>query len=123
MRIRDWSSDVCSSDLSGRPSPCRPIITNSPERKRKLGGRLIVKLNRCSFQWRTERTSSTVSEAEGASLAASAIRSLITLDRKSAVSGKSVSVRVDLGGRRLIKKKNKPLTKEEKDTFMQEPAE
>src|SRR3546814_11881219 len=29
------------------------------------------------------------------------------LDRKSVVSGKSVSVRVDLGGRRRIKKKNK----------------
>src|SRR3546814_17178390 len=29
------------------------------------------------------------------------------LDRKSVVSGKSVSVRVDLGGRRIIKKKTK----------------
>src|SRR3546814_17821440 len=29
-----------------------------------------------------------------------------TADRKSVVSGKSVSVRVDLGGRRIIKKKN-----------------
>src|SRR3546814_19142446 len=29
-----------------------------------------------------------------------------TRDRKSVVSGKSVSVRVDLGGRRIIKKKN-----------------
>src|SRR3546814_20948614 len=28
-------------------------------------------------------------------------------DRKSVVSGKSVSVRVELGGRRIIKKKNK----------------
>src|SRR3546814_19151543 len=28
------------------------------------------------------------------------------LDRKSVVSGKSVSVRVDLGGRRIIKNKN-----------------
>src|SRR3546814_10003257 len=28
-------------------------------------------------------------------------------DRKSVVEGKSVSVRVDLGGRRIIKKKNK----------------
>src|SRR3546814_18741403 len=28
------------------------------------------------------------------------------VDRKSVVSGKSVSVRVDLGGRRIIKKKN-----------------
>src|SRR3546814_19442194 len=31
----------------------------------------------------------------------------ITEDRKSVVSGKSVSVRVDLGGRRIIKKKKK----------------
>src|SRR3546814_10309839 len=31
---------------------------------------------------------------------------LMTADRKSVVSGKSVSVRVDLGGRRIIKKKN-----------------
>src|SRR3546814_21089085 len=33
------------------------------------------------------------------------------LDRKSVVSGKSVSVRVDLGGRRIIKKKNKQKSK------------
>src|SRR3546814_17707120 len=32
-------------------------------------------------------------------------------DRKSVVSGKSVSVRVDLGGRRLIKKKQKSKAK------------
>src|SRR3546814_14977701 len=31
-------------------------------------------------------------------------------DRKSVVSGKSVSVRVDLGGRRIIKQKNKTET-------------
>src|SRR3546814_20031665 len=30
-----------------------------------------------------------------------------SLDRKSVVSGKSVSVRVDLGGRRILKKKKK----------------
>src|SRR3546814_17847385 len=33
------------------------------------------------------------------------------LDRKSVVEGKSVSVRVGLGGRRIIKKKNKNKTK------------
>src|SRR3546814_12352373 len=33
-------------------------------------------------------------------------------DRKSVVSGKSVSVRVDLGGRRIIKKKTTKNTKE-----------
>src|SRR3546814_17327002 len=32
---------------------------------------------------------------------------LLESDRKSVVSGTSVSVRVDLGGRRIIKKKNK----------------
>src|SRR3546814_15049450 len=31
----------------------------------------------------------------------------VRVDRKSVVSGKSVSVRVDLGGRRIIKKKKK----------------
>src|SRR3546814_11533189 len=31
---------------------------------------------------------------------------LVREDRKSVVSGKSVSVRVDLGGRRILKKKN-----------------
>src|SRR3546814_16859236 len=32
------------------------------------------------------------------------------VDRKSVVSGKSVSVRVDLGGRRIIKKKTKKIS-------------
>src|SRR3546814_12176451 len=35
----------------------------------------------------------------------------LPLDRKSVVSGKSVSVRVALGGRRVIKKKTKQVTK------------
>src|SRR3546814_20376076 len=35
------------------------------------------------------------------------------IDRKSVVSGKSVSVRVDLGGRRIIKKKKKTQQKEQ----------
>src|SRR3546814_19980827 len=38
---------------------------------------------------------------------------VITADRKSVGSGKSVSVRVDLGGRRIIKKKKKNNTKEQ----------
>src|SRR3546814_17511620 len=37
-------------------------------------------------------------------------------DRKSVVSGKSVSVRVDLGGRRGIKKKKKEDHKSDKNT-------
>src|SRR3546814_3423743 len=34
-----------------------------------------------------------------------AVGAIVLVDRKSVVSGKSVSVRVDLGGRRIIKKK------------------
>src|SRR3546814_18267150 len=35
---------------------------------------------------------------------------IVVLDRKSVVEGKRVAVRVDLGGRRLIKKKNNNLS-------------
>src|SRR3546814_18628964 len=42
-------------------------------------------------------------------------------DRKSVVSGKSVSVRVDLGGRRIIKKNMKQITKERSKTKKREP--
>src|SRR3546814_13041425 len=38
--------------------------------------------------------------------AAELLPRLVERDRKSVVEGKSVSVRVDLGGRRIIKKKN-----------------
>src|SRR3546814_8144331 len=41
---------------------------------------------------------------EEKSLSGFARKTLAILDRKSVVSGKSVSVRVDLGGRRIIKK-------------------
>src|SRR3546814_13461801 len=42
-------------------------------------------------------------------------RALVQIDRKSVGSGKSVSVRVDLGGRRIIKKK-KTSEKNKKNT-------
>src|SRR3546814_16987190 len=38
--------------------------------------------------------------------------SVVSGDRKSVVQGKSVSVRVDLGGRRIIKKKKKKKIKQ-----------
>src|SRR3546814_16098890 len=52
-------------------------------------------------------TTSSTALSESASPAPKAAR---RADRKSVVSGKSVSVRVDLGGRRLIKKKKIPQT-------------
>src|SRR3546814_19870763 len=79
MRISDWSSDVCSSDLLYL-ALCSKLI----QRVGEVAGRNAVSLWRIVAlrpRWR------------GAG------------DRKSVVSGKSVSVRVDLGGRRIIKKK------------------
>src|SRR3546814_15441456 len=96
MRISDWSSDVCSSDLAAqqrqrsvhdegrdaRPHlgivlgesllgdagvlPVEPVGMGEPDCGRRLPGRL---------------------------------------DRKSGVEGKSVSIRVDIGGSSKIKKK------------------
>src|SRR3546814_16732986 len=103
MRISDWSSDVCSSDLIFAAlqecwralrifmarflSGCVavPICDSRPP---LLWGELIIILR---------------------SLQETRIFTMLTTsaDRKSVVSGKSVSVRVDLGGRRIIKKKKK----------------
>src|SRR3546814_7697520 len=75
MRISDWSSDVCSSDLSTLSDVVKQL-------ERRLGVRLLQ---------RTTRVVRPTLDGEA--------------DRKSVVEGKSVSVRVDLGGRRIIKKK------------------
>src|SRR3546814_11930237 len=85
MRISDWSSDVCSSDLiragpdwSGAAllrtasTERAPVLMTVSQRRRPEGS--------CNMTGRST-------------------------DRKSVVEGKSVSVRVDLGGRRIIKKK------------------
>src|SRR3546814_10317192 len=93
LRISDWSSDVCSSDL--RPSfrtPCsrRPAARTSPGTAGS-GPR--------AGRWRT-RTTGNSSESTTGSGASS------WKDRKSVVEGTSESVRVELGGRRILKTKN-----------------
>src|SRR3546814_16623236 len=92
MRISDWSSAVCSSDLAicivatllypatpsaPHTSPAGPEVRATQSRPARLVGQRIE------------------------------IRppAYTGLDRKSVVSGKSVSVRVDLGGRRILQKK------------------
>src|SRR3546814_12975678 len=104
MRISDWSSDVCSSDLD------LPRNTPRIDNRRKgltmlqnylpvliflvLGGVIgLVLLTLGTFLAPRHPYSEKDSPYECG-------------DRQSVVSGKSVSVRVDLGGRRLIKKKN-----------------
>src|SRR3546814_19293184 len=77
MRISDARSDVCSSDLLLRAGAAQQGL-------QRAGGQL----------WR-DRAGDT-GEPGGADRPAG--------DRKSVVQGKSVSVRVDLGGRRIINK-------------------
>src|SRR3546814_18767016 len=99
MRISDWSSDVCSSDLrSGRDSLARfstscPDAVDSDTSYRFESHEAVVAM----LRW-PQDTSRRL--PEGADR-----RRPPSPDRKSVVSGKSVSVRVDLGGRRVIKKK------------------
>src|SRR3546814_15296200 len=92
MRISDWSSDVCSSDLSdGYRRRHRLHRAGLPRRARDDGGVAAAHLRRLPALrpvW---------------SLSAGPARP--SSDRKSVVWGQSVSVRVEHGGRRIIKTK------------------
>src|SRR3546814_11167045 len=119
MRISDWSSDVCSSDLGttsiahvDRIACCidQPASTAIPVARRTKS------MSTPSASWLTmskERSRSRAklpssdTIASTTSAPAKGSEQLLTiLDRKSVVKGKSVSVRVDLGVGRLIKQKN-----------------
>src|SRR3546814_14821167 len=108
MRISDWSSDVCSSDL-GKVSRNEDSCSirqprNSPARRRKASDVLgaLGKSARDSGDVATVP----ISVDNNSRLFADSLRqrNLRSLDRKSVVKGQSASVRVDLGGRRIIKK-------------------
>src|SRR3546814_11074833 len=106
MRISDWSSDVCSSDLRGRdaadpynllaadlileatlPMKCDPQRRDDGQQHERRHGQQ----HPCQYRdWPRQRTSRIKHGRR---------------DRKSVGSGKSGSVRVDLGGRRIIQKK------------------
>src|SRR3989442_13346219 len=84
---RDWSSDVCSSDLNDR-SRIGGILDDREDEPRIVGPCVVVQSGAREFLARDLR-----------------------LDRKSVVKGKSV----DLGGRRIIKKKKNRKTRESCD--------
>src|SRR3546814_12347610 len=107
MRISDWSSDVCSSDLRmggvAGNSALPLATTDGAVESDELGGdmRPTPWLQQCPCIMQ-------VMDALGATWGRSRLMRLSgrsQLDRKSVVSGKSVSVRVDLGCRRIIKQK------------------
>src|SRR3546814_18349009 len=89
MRISDWSSDVCSSDL---PMALIESFVHGI-------GVVVARHPWLPPLWVREVL------CEGGALREVLFAEGVPGDRKSVVSGKSVSVRVDLGGRRIIKKK------------------
>src|SRR3546814_20882582 len=122
MRISDWSSDVCSSDLYSY------FDTLVNDYMIRFGGLdmvndpvigLVVE-TACRFHQSIGFPETIEACLRTAKLGNSSVRHEIGLfrdgqphpaatghfvDRKSVVQGKSVSVRVDLGGRRIIKQK------------------
>src|SRR3546814_18224407 len=132
MRSSDWSSDVCSSDLQGDAADRQPLVQPleapqaSADAGRKLGRKGSCGERRPGFratrpaqgklggvpEGRGRQNASPVplhvfrlapQWAKGTGAEVDDMRGLFaTQDRKSVVQGKSVSVRVDLGCRRLI---------------------
>src|SRR3546814_14394767 len=89
MRISDWSSDVCSSDLHEQPDF---FIRRAADRREFDPGEM-ASIAFAHLHAPAIDIVGPVSDARQIE------------DRKSGVSGKSVSVRADLGGRRIITKK------------------
>src|SRR3546814_13989763 len=102
MRISDWSSDVCSSDLAARNMQGLRSVGEIEDRAyAKLGEG--VSPNGAS----RPRLPLTQLRPTGPRRARPEDQLGSLRDRKSAGWGKRVSVRVDLGGRRILQKKNK----------------
>src|SRR3546814_20895099 len=111
MRISDWSSDVCSSDLRcGQAADAVDGTSNAVDRVRVAvagfsWGGVADSPPQCSQGHR-----SAIAEPALGATGGSRVSARHCQDRKSVGSGKSVSVRVDLGVSRNIKKKNTTLT-------------
>src|SRR3546814_11179432 len=96
VRISNWSSDVCSYDLAPKKRG-HGNASSSSEKKSVAVGLVVTKpaippSTRRRRQKQDEPRMNALGEIKASST------------RKGAVSGKSVSVRVDLGGRRTLKK-------------------
>src|SRR3546814_18811647 len=119
MRISDWSSDVCSSDLCD-PFILRPVVSQ------KVPTRGLVPISHRHYDHTKRNT--VMQKAphyrshhpdrngpgaraphwhEGGTVHRPTYRRYPRIDRKSVVTGTRVLVRVDLSGRRYIKKKKK----------------
>src|SRR3546814_15462654 len=91
LRISDWSSDVCSSDLH-----IQALVIEQRHGDGR-GTEQIDQREHCPIPAQAPCQQTGIGAKHGQHP---------EQDRKSVVEGKSVSVRVDLGGRRIIKTKN-----------------
>src|SRR3546814_14347147 len=102
MRISDWSSDVCSSDLTRVKLPLATLhphleAATFDKVDRVQAGDFVIGIG--------VGHTGLVGETPERHIGRGEERGELVIDRKSVVSGKSVYVRVDLGGRRIIKHK------------------
>src|SRR3546814_16976498 len=102
MRISDWSSDVCSSDLKDWRWLNASSTAYLHTKAAVLDGQDVI-VGSFNMDPRSIDLNTEIALLVRSRRLADAVTAFI--DRKSVVSGKSVSVRVDLGGRRIIKKK------------------
>src|SRR3546814_15379625 len=116
MRISDWSSYVCSSDLTAnRSRRSTPSISVRPARSPKRWARPLGTSERQRGVTNSKRKGCNMQNAttkEQAQKATNPVAYLVehghtneTLRSEESREGKSESVSVDLGGRRIIQKK------------------
>src|SRR3546814_11364846 len=114
MGISDWSSDVCSSDLLQEALEKRAALADLPLIWHFIGPLQSNKTRAIAenFDWVHSvdrlRIATRLGEQRPAQLRP------LQVARKSVVEGKRVSVRVDLGDRRIIKKNNILITNHSK---------
>src|SRR3546814_16902266 len=102
MRISDWSSDVCSSDLGA----LRPEQQDVARPELEIGERRRARGRQQDDTLPADLRPYAKGVPLGVPPDVGAHRIIHARERKSVVKGKSVSVRVDLGGLRILKKKN-----------------
>src|SRR3546814_17012288 len=98
MRISDWSSDVCSSYLvEDVEDAARSGLTVERRQRDRIDAGKRHERQEAEDDQRADREPDTVLEFGRLT----ELRN-VQVDRKSVVEGKSVSVRVGLGGSRII---------------------
>src|SRR3546814_16316048 len=115
MRISDWSSDVCSSDLGATASLLYFWPFSLPQARQSvcLTSLDCLEQRQGGYRYFQSELSASLYKASTISHASSAVSTKWKRFRRSEARRvvKELSVRVDLGGGRCITKKNKQKTK------------